>query len=211
MNLFWRGLRSAFKNEKISSSAQILGSNVVETCALCNRYNMDDHKCRHIDNNFVPYIPQLHDWKYSNSQYYKQILHEYYIKNPHNDYKQAYEYLSSNIRHQQQNIIKQMNMPWKLLSFDNVWRDIKTKYNGVKRKSFTKKNTQKGVDLLNIIMIDIKQSEIFTLLNKISHETNHELPNILHIPWGDCIRSMISIIEVIKKLNKYFRNKTETR
>ena len=168
---------------------------------------MDDHKYRHIDNNFLPYISQLHDWKYTNSQYYKQILHEYYIKNPHNDYKQAYEYLSANIRHQQQNIIKQMNMPWKLLSFDNVWRDIKTKYNGVQRKRFTKKNKQKGIDLLNIIMINLKQSEIFTLLNKISHDSNHKLPNILHIPWGDCIRSIISVIEVIKKLNKYFRNK----
>ena len=75
-----------------------------------------------------------------------------------------------------------MDFPWKLLSFDDVWRDIKTTYGNFKLKVFNDESVHIAVTLLTNIGNPLQQNEMFVLLNEIAHEKNDIASDILRIP-----------------------------
>ena len=64
---------------------------------------------------------------------------------------------------------------------------------------------------MNSLFYTLQQHEIFLLLNEISNETNKYPIDIQRIPWGHCIKSMISLIPIIAKFNKCYKHKISMR
>lgn len=164
---------------------------------------------------FIPYIELIHGWKYTPQNYYKHILRQYNRSNPNKTYRNAYDYLQSNINKYIQYMMSYIQIPWQLTSFGNVWTNI-TRNNidiniDIDHKTYNRPNRASAINILNIILQGLQQKEIFDLLNRLSNETNKVALNITRIPWGDSIKAILSIMQIIHKLNAYPKHKIAQR
>ena len=79
----------------------------------------------------LPYVPLVHQRKYTPQNYYKDILHQYNKSNPNKTWRDACNYLQNTIDKYINMIKSTMNVPWQQTTFANICAAIKKQKNTI--------------------------------------------------------------------------------